>query len=472
MRPRNQPARDQLSAVLRRNPGARAADLAELLNVSVATLHRLLAESGSAVVTAGLARRARYAWRRELRGAPGPWPVYSIDTQGHASRCTQLHLVYPEGSNMPLPDPKLAQWPVPEEARDGWWQGLPYPLIDMRPQGYLGRQLAHAQQHALLVPSNPDAWSDDEVVHVLTHVGSDTSGNLIVGDLALQRWQAHKLASIDAQQVHSARAVPQAYARLAEEAVAKGVAGSSAGGEFPKFPALRDLAGSATPHVLVKFSGADGSAAVQRWSDLLVCEHLALEHAALLPGVRSAKSLLVQHAGRSFLEVERFDRHGLWGRSPLVSLATLDAALVGSASSHWPVVAARLQQAGYLALADVQSIEHLWWFGRLIANTDMHAGNLSFVPQPASSGIQASLVPAPAYDMLPMSYAPLRGGEVPVRQFEPSLPLPAERAVWLQACHVALQFWQTAALDPRISAAFRAIALANAQRLWHVAQIV
>ena len=141
---------------------------------------------------------------------------------------------------------------------------------------------------------------------------------------------------------------------LADEAVALGVAGSSAAGELPKIPALRERTGSATPpsvHVLVKISGADGSATVQRWSDLLVCKHLALQAVASLPGVQAAHSDVVQTAGRTLLEVERFDRHGLHGRSALVSLATLDATWLGDGSRDWAHLAARLAALGLLDAA-------------------------------------------------------------------------------------------------------------------------
>lgn len=103
-----------------------------------------------------------------------------------------------------------------------------------------------------------------------------------------------------------------------------------------------------TPHVIVKFSGADGSAAVRRWSDLLVCEHLALRALQALPDLAVACSRIVQHAGRTFMESERFDRHGMWGRSPLVSLGTLDQALIGSGSHDWPALAQRLANMGLL----------------------------------------------------------------------------------------------------------------------------
>ena len=221
---------------------------------------------------------------------------------------------------------------------------------------------------------------------------------------------------------------------------------------------MRVLAGSDTPHVLVKFSGADGSSAVRRWADLLVCEHLALESAGMLPGLACARSRILEHGGRTFLELERFDRHGPFGRSRLNSLATLDAALLGDGSADWTHLAERLSAMGLVSAEDRQQIAHLWWFGRLVANSDMHTGNLSFSPR-------GMLALAPVYDMLPMLYAPLPGGEVPARSFTPPLPLPQQRDAWSTACAAAMAFWRRAALDPRISAAFRGICKANAQRL-------
>jgi len=47
----------------------------------------------------------------------------------------------------------------------------------------------------------------------------------------------------------------------------------------------------------------------------------------------------------------------------------------------------------------------LFAFGTLIGNTDMHAGNLSFV---TDSGRPYAL--SPAYDMLPMAFSPSSGG--------------------------------------------------------------
>jgi AraC-like DNA-binding protein len=463
MRPRNEAARAQLTSALSRRAAASASDLAAQLGVSVPTLHRLLREQGDTIVATGAARRTRYALRRALRGDASPLPVYAVDARGRADLIGDLALVHPQGSCMSLDG---TSWPVPEESRDGWWGGLPYPLYDMRPQGYLGRQLARAEHRNFNVSASPQEWSDDDVAYVLSRIGSDVSGNLIVGTAAFERWQAGAVAS--PQALSGKAALNRTYARLAEQAIAAGVPGSSAAGEFPKFPALRELAGSDTPHVLVKFSGADASPAVRRWSDLLVCEHLALDCAATLPGVAAARSRIVISEGRTLLEVERFDRHGEHGRSPLISLGTIDAALLGDGSSDWPRLAKRLNTNGLIHAEDVQRIDHLWWFGRLIANTDMHTGNLSFRPE----GPPATLALAPVYDMLPMLFAPLAGGEVPARRFEPALPLPTERTTWMASCEVAIAFWWRAATDMRISEGFRRLCNASGQRLERVAQRV
>ena len=181
------------------------------------------------------------------------------------------------GTPWPLPTAAAAQPrpdPLLDAARDGWWPGLPYPLQDMRPQGYLGRQLARAGHAAWGVAPDPQRWSDDDVLLVLAQAGSDCPGDLIVGERAFARWPAQRLA---APEPLAPSAIGPAYAALAQQALAAGVAGSSAAGEFPKFPALRERAGASTPQVLVKFSGAGDAAAERRWADLLVCEHLALQ---------------------------------------------------------------------------------------------------------------------------------------------------------------------------------------------------
>lgn len=446
------PLSETLLRLLREHPRAGSAELCRWLGgVNRSTLARALRPLDGLVLSRGGSRRTRYALRRELRGSAAAIPVYRIDEAGQGHQLGLLDLVYPEGSALSLHEP--LRWPLADDARDGWFDGLPYPIVDMRPQGFLGRNFAHRHAQELAVSSNPDDWSDSDIVHVLAGTGYDQPGDLILGTRAYRRFledRQHAPAAVvsDAQ-------LELAYPQLAADALAQGVVGSSAGGEFPKFTTRR-LLGERRVDVIVKFSGADGSPAVQRWSDLLVCEHLALVTVNAALGIAAAESAIRQHAGRTFLEVIRFDRHGEFGRSPVCTLASINAALVGSAATSWPATAQELCRRGWLAADDVARIARIWWFGRLIGNTDMHDGNLAFRP---------GLVLAPVYDMLPMLYAPLRGGELPARAFLPELPLPAEAVLWRQAAAAASDYWQRCAGDSRISPDFRRVCADNAQTL-------
>lgn len=441
-------------------------ELAKRLDVSRATLMRAVRAAGDAVVSLGNARRTTYAARRPLRGSWAPLPLYRVDQAGQPHEIARLHPTHPAGCAVEyLGD---FGWPLDGEMAEGWFGGLPYPVYDMRPQGFLGRQFAHRCAALLQVDANPERWSDDDVLHVLSLLGSDAPGDLILGEAACTRWleEAQRArvgewpdAIVDAD-------LPVAYPRLATEAMAAGVAGSSAGGEFPKFPALRLSADGEPCHVLVKFSGNDGSPGTTRWADLLVCEHLAGVVLREELGLTTARSRILQHDGRTFLEVERFDRHGALGRSGMVSWLSLNAALFGGASRPWTEAGRQLAECDWLSAEDAHAVERQWHFGLLIGNTDMHDGNLSFVP--AAGAGTARLAPTPVYDMLPMLYAPLRGVELPERRYAPPLPLPAHEAAWRDAAHAALRYWQRAAADERISRDFRARCDANASQLAHL----
>ena len=441
---------DTLRQALITTPRIGSAELCRRLKgINRSTLARLIAQMDGDIIRRGGSKRIRYALRRNLRSRSAPLPLYRIDAEGTGHVVGTLDLTMPEGSALTLTEP-LA-WPLDGEMmRDGWFDGLPYPLIDMRPQGFIGRNFAHLHGQMLEVAENLDAWSDDDLIHVLSTYGHDQSGDLILGDRAYQRhldtrqdWES-KLVRTDQ--------LAAMYPEQARLALAQGIAGSSAAGEFPKFTLNRAIDGAPVP-VIVKFSGADNSPAVRRWADLLICEHWALETLPAELGIAAARSSIHQYAGRTFLEVVRFDRHGAHGRRPLCSLASINGALLGKTRASWPMVAAMLQHKGWLSADAVTQIRRQWWFGKLIANTDMHEGNLSFHP---------GLSVAPAYDMLPMRYAPLRAGELPPQTYTPPLPLPAETADWQRAAHAAILYWKRCATDRRISEAFRATCLENA----------
>jgi len=447
---------DELRRALMRHPRASGSELCEKLGgINRSTLARLIARIDTEVVRRGGSRRIRYALRRSLRGRRTAIPLFRIDEAGMGREVGLLDLTYPEGCALQFHE--CCAWPLGEgEMRDGWFGSLPYPLFDMRPQGFLGRNFAHQYCRTLEVAENLDDWSDDDVVQVLATLGHDQSGDLILGERAYQR---HLDARHDWEtRLIGASQVASEYPWLAEQALSRGNPGSSAGGEFPKFTAMREMQGEPLS-VIVKFSGADDSAAVRRWSDLLVCEHLALESLSSALGIESAKSSILHHAGRTFLEVIRFDRRGAHGRLPLCSLSSINAALIGKTGVPWPAFAEALHQGHGLSQDAVSQVARLWWFGRLIANTDMHEGNLSFRP---------GLSLAPAYDMLPMRYAPLRGGEVPPQTYTPPLPLPTEAMVWRLAAIAAISYWQRCANDGRIGLGFRGVCKENASILMRV----
>lgn len=420
-------------------------ELLARLGVSRPSLMRAVAELDGQVVSRGRARRTAYAARRSLRGQMAPLPLYCIDKMGRAHEAGLLGPIYPSGCAMSFAEPFA--WPLDDEMADGWFRGLPYPVADMRPQGFLGRNLAHQFATIMQVDEDVQRWSEDDVLHVLCMLGWDQPGNYILGEPALRRYleaqqqDTHFLTDDEITTVYPLRAM---------QALNYGVAGSSAAGEFPKFTERRLI--NTPTHVIVKFSGADGSPQEQRWSDLLVCEHLALNTITDTLLLSAAKSRVYQFSGRTFFEVERFDRHGTFGRSGVCTWHELNFALFGETGS-WSEGARAMLTAGTISEETAQHIHLLEHFGRLIANADMHNGNLAFLP---------SLELAPAYDMLPMLYAPQRGVELVERKFAPALPLPKERTNWLKAAKAAVVFWQRAANNERISERFRLISRANA----------
>ncbi|HOI50998.1 MAG TPA: HipA domain-containing protein, partial [Azonexus sp.] len=98
----------------------------------------------------------------------------------------------------------------------------------------------------------------------------------------------------------------------------------------------------------------------------------------------------------------------------------------------------------------------LWAFGTLIGNTDMHAGNLSFVSR---HGRPYQL--APAYDVLPMSFAPRAGGALVDTLAPAALIATVDADTWRQALQLAEHFFarlsDTAAFSPRFQPCIAAL---------------
>ena len=361
-----------------------SARLQRELEVSQPTLSRTIRQLGDRVVRIGGGRSARYGLRRAMPGVGSSWPVFVVDHEGTLAPCGELFALAREQYWFEAAGPR----------RSLLSDGLPYFLQDLWPQGFIGRAIPKRFPE-LELPEKIGDWSDAHALAYLIRRGEDCVGNLFLGDESLQRYLQGRRTRQSALALTS-RA--RQYAALAEAAIAGDPAGSSAAGEHPKFTAVLQR-GSQVRQVLVKFSPTINDRVSQRWSDLLVAEHLASKALGDIR-VPSTATELVSGGNRLFLECVRFDRRGEHGRIGVVSLAAVVDHHIGR-RDNWIAAAASLKALGVITAGTVESIRRAATFGQLIGNTDMHFGNLSFL---FSFGGALSL--APVYDMLPMAYAP------------------------------------------------------------------
>jgi hypothetical protein len=130
-----------------------ARQLADYSAISQPTVSRALGELGAEVVRFGAARSIHYALRDTGRGLPD-MAVYRVDAEGRIRRLGVLIAVRPEGFVMRQEDGKTL-----------YSAGLPWWLLDMRPQGYLGRAFVARHGAALGFPPHLDEWNDNHALH-------------------------------------------------------------------------------------------------------------------------------------------------------------------------------------------------------------------------------------------------------------------------------------------------------------------
>lgn len=395
---------DSIRLLLSNSPMA-ARQIVEKTGLSQPTVSRALAALGNEVLRIGSGSSIQYALRDTSRSFASA-PIFRVSEDGLIRELGTLIPVRPDGFVIEQADGVVLHS-----------DGLPWWMYDMRPQGYLGRAYASTHAAALGLPANPEHWGDTEVIRALLAHGHDAIGNLLIGELARERFIGMPAP------VPVDRAV--AYPALAASASAGDVPGSSAGGEQPKFCAFSERG-----HVLVKFSTPDDNPISERWRDLLLAEHLAIS-------VLGVETNIFDFGGQRFLEVPRFDRVGQFGRRGVFSLRALEAEFIGDASAPWPSLV-RLLVAGEHVHADaVAGTALLWALGTLIGNTDMHAGNLSFI---SDHGRPYHL--APAYDMLPMGFAPRSGGALVDTLPPASLTSSVDGDTWREALGLAERFFE------------------------------
>ena len=425
----------KLRQLLARRP-LRTATLLDELGISQPTFSRLWASIKDGVAL-GAGRARQYALRRSIPGVTSPIPIFRVYAAGK---------VEPIGHVDPLCD-GFYVFTALQETDYRLYEGVPYFLRDLRPQGFLGR-MEPARNRDLDFPADILRWTDEQVLKYISRRSEHAPGDLVIGNESYARYLEHAAMAKESLVPDDERAAR--YPWMAEHSMQGEPPGSSAGGEQPKFTAAveRGGEGDMIEHVIVKFSPPVDTASGRRWGDLLVCEHLALDVLAA-HRIAAARTSILETGGRVFLEVIRFDRVGLQGRLPMATFAALDGDL-GMLDQNWTAVARELGRLGELSGADVRTVEILDLYGALIGNTDKHHGNIALAW--TFAGRHSLLA---AFDMLPMMYRPNAHGEIIARAWVPNLGAGLELQ-HLPLCHqMAKQFWLRVLEDQRISQDFK-----------------
>jgi len=402
--------------------------------LSQTAVARQLRSMGGSVIKLKHGRSVRYAATQNAFGGNDRLPLIMVDAHGNTVIVADIRPLAHGGFYVEpltgIPHVLLG------ESKDGLYDDLPFFLSDLSPQGFLGRQIAaEMASQSVDFPPDPRRWNSNHVGRYLVSNGDDLPGNFKFGEQAILRVRRKPVITTEVD-----------YPALADSVMSGIIPGPSAGGEQPKFTAY---CGDRAAHVIVKFSPKGGDATARRWRDILITEYHATEaiHKESFP---AAETRLIEMDGRLFLESQRFDRSGEYGRMSMLSLQSIDAEFTGLGSG-WPQVLDALYKKDLVSWPHVYDAEWLWHFGRLINNTDMHLGNLSF----AIEGNVFRLLPV--YDMCSMGFAPKSGGEVLPYRFIPpeyigvNIGVDAFERIKL-AAH---DFWERVTNDERISDEFK-----------------
>jgi hypothetical protein len=429
---------EAVAALLTRGEPLTAAQLAAATGKSQPSISGAIKALGERVHRMGAARSTRYALKKDILGLPALQLIGLTGTEGDSTTWGSLTHLHTDQTHT--------------KAQGGQWltsKGrLPWFLTPLRPQGFLGRQYARARAD---FPANPDSWSLAQTLYIITQHAHNPPGAFELGQIDQRRMVdevsaviADRLTQYDATATHAGQTLP---------------AGSSAGGEQPKF--LSEYANAhGWQHCIVKFTPPRGTPFGERWHALLTLEQLASRILAK-HGIAAAQANLLHSTQRSYLESIRFDRIGTHGKQHVVAIAAVHDEFVKSSWTHWVTTSEALAKLGLITQQELKQIATIFAFGHDIGNTDMHSGNLSFF---VDDVIQPKIRLAPVYDMLPMMWRPdpHQGlSNSPVRkQFMPA-GFAAEQTL---ARQWAIEFWERAAqLD--IGAELQAASLESAHRL-------
>ncbi len=390
------------------------------------------------IVRSGQGRNSRYALVSSIHGLPGIQPVSIFDDQGAAHRLGALAHLGKDQFALQL-----------EAGGQSLTADVPWPLASLKQEGFLGRLISEDATVKALFGTDIDRWPSSAHFFVAITRGFDMPGALMLG---APEPRASILGSTDGAK----RSLE--WDAITANLTASVQPGSSAGGEQPKFLATVD--GPEPHHVIVKYSPPHGTPYGIRWNDLLRAEATALQTLASA-GEPTATSAIVSSDKRLYLESHRFDRVGRSGRRHVVALGAVHDAFVSGPRMYWVPTCEELARQRRLSKIDADRVRLWRAFGRLIANTDMHFGNVSLFVEDFRAG---TFTLAPCYDMLPMMYRPgPHEGNLGPLPFTPPTPNADERQIWPQAVDLAASFWTAASNDVACSEQWRNTCLENAK---------
>ncbi len=430
---------DTLHALLKRAPSLSAAQLQAATGKSQASISLALKQLGEQVVKLGAARSTRYALTQAILGLPASHALLwnGTDTLGDMPQRFGT-LTYLQNDRLYV------------QSGQHVWQTqsrLPWFLTPLKPQGFLGSELARLRPD---FPNDPDDWTFAQVLYMAINHVNDPVGAFFIGAIETANFSA------PTDLVEKA----DYYEFLAVTVGAGLPAGSSAAGEQPKFTA-RQRNGE---RFIVKFSPPRETPFGERWHQLLHLEKRALQSLEA-NGIASAQTEIVKTAKRTCLESRRFDRGASGAMRHIVSAAAVHDEFVQAPRVNWVATCEALVKQQLLSGSDARNVVLSYLFGQFIGNTDMHFGNLSFFVDDVVDPIFA---PTPVYDMLPMMWRPdIHSGNLdpsPLRESTLPIGYAAEAAL---ARTWAIDYWQQASSDAEISAELRKLCVENARRLQH-----
>src|ERR1035437_2667152 len=289
---------------------ATSEDLQHIFGKSQATISRLLGNLSSSVLRIGAGKSSRYAKLSEIGPHSAQQPVWWTGEDGQVVRIGTVSSIAGNRVHLALNLDEVGAHAVMTVDE------LPWQLSSLKVQGFLGR--IHAQKFPLF-DHDPKMWTTTQTLEAALML-SDAPGAISIG-------APH---AIEQHISLSSETLGEDLDRISRSVATSLPAGSSAGGEQPKFLALLD----GREHVLVKMSPPRGTPYGERWSDLLHAEQIA---SSVLSdaGVAVAVTTVVCTEKRTYLLSSRFDRVGLRGRRHAVALDAVHSAVVNGPKTNW-----------------------------------------------------------------------------------------------------------------------------------------